>query len=503
MLKSILLSSLVLNLGLLLGRLSGFLRESFLAANFGVGVEADIAVLMLSLPDLLVNILVGGALAAALIPEFNRRRDMQRPLLGQALLVMAVLFGGLSLLLNVFVGPFMSMFAPGFDEVACGLAVGPMGVVLWLIPLTVLAGVYTAFLQAQDHFAVPALGTLLINLVIVVGLVAIGLWSPASPLHVLAMVVLLGGVLRLLAFAVTGRRVGGWPSFAVRPWLISGDLLKKFLQVASAGSLLLCFPVVIRAFASYSGEGAVAQVSYALKLVELPLALTVTFLGVVLFPRLSRAFESGSDQFAVLVLWGLRITLLLALLAVAAMLPIAGALVDMVYGYGKMSADSVVAVSRYFAVAVFYIPFMGLATFVSACLNARGDMFTPLWVNGVGFVVLLLALLMLPQAQLKGQLLALVGAYALIGVLGLVVLLLKMPELVGRLFALPSVLLAIVLVGAVYVAAGVIAEVVAWSVVQIGLAGLVAAVACVVAGLFVPGVLGRVPGLGRFRRSPE
>lgn len=503
MLKSILLSSLVLNLGLLLGRLSGFLRESFLAANFGVGVEADIAVLMLSLPDLLVNILVGGALAAALIPEFNRRADLQQPLLGQALLVMSVLFGVLSLLLNVFVGPFMSVFAPGFGALASNLAIGPMGVVLWLIPLTVLAGVYTAFLQAQDHFAVPALGTLMINLVIVLGLVGIGFWSPAEPLTMLALVVLLGGVLRLLAFAVTGWRVSGWPVFAMQPWLISRDLLKKFLQVASAGSLLLCFPVVIRAFASYSGEGAVAQVSYALKLVELPLALTVTFLGVVLFPRLSRAYESGSEQFGVLVLWGLRITLLLALVAVAAMLPIAGALVDMVYGYGKMESASLDVISGYFAIAVFYIPFMGLATFITACLNAQRDMFTPLWVNGLGFVGLMVAMLLLPKGQVVWQLMALVSAYGLIGVLGLVVLLVKMPDLVGRLFALPSILLAVVLVGIVSVAASVIADVVEWSIVQIALSAMVAGLACVVAGLFVPGVLNRVPGLGRFRRSPE
>ena len=59
MLKKILLSSLYLNIGLLLGRLTGFVREAFVAANYGVSEKADIVVLMLTVPDLLVAILCG------------------------------------------------------------------------------------------------------------------------------------------------------------------------------------------------------------------------------------------------------------------------------------------------------------------------------------------------------------------------------------------------------------------------------------------------------------
>ena len=458
MLKNVLLSSLIFNLGLLLGRLSGFVRESFLAANFGTGFYADVAVLMLTLPDLLVNILIGGALAAALIPEFSRRADMKQLLLGQALLVMLIAFSVLCLLLTVFIELFLSLFAPGFEDSLVVFASAPVSLVMWLIPLTVLGGVYTAYLQFQDHFAVPALGTLMINLVIVAGLIIIGVLSPKDPLSVLAVTVLLGGGVRLSALVVTGWRLSGWPVFAWQPWLISWDLLKKFLQVAGAGCLLLCFPVVIRAFASYAGEGSVAQVSYALKLVELPLALAVTFLGVVLYPRLSRAYENDSEQFVMVVLWGLRATILLAMLAVASMLPIANWLVDVVYGYGKMKTEALSRVTEYFSIAVFYIPFMGLATFVAASLNARGGMFTPFWINGVGFVVLMITMFWLPEGKIKWQLMALVGSYALLSLLSLTVLLMRMPRLLQMLFSMPSIVLTMVVVITVYLGVGLLAD---------------------------------------------
>ncbi len=64
MLRAILLSSIFLNTGLLLGRISGFIREALVAASFGASSEADIVVLMLTVPDLMVSLLMGGAMGA-------------------------------------------------------------------------------------------------------------------------------------------------------------------------------------------------------------------------------------------------------------------------------------------------------------------------------------------------------------------------------------------------------------------------------------------------------
>ena len=53
-------SGLILAVGVLLGRLLGFFRETLIASQFGVSGLADVAILTLTLPDLFMNVLLGG-----------------------------------------------------------------------------------------------------------------------------------------------------------------------------------------------------------------------------------------------------------------------------------------------------------------------------------------------------------------------------------------------------------------------------------------------------------
>ncbi|MBD6944233.1 hypothetical protein G4167_01665 [Vibrio parahaemolyticus] len=59
--KKIFLSALIVSLGLFIGRFSGFLREIIIANNFGATENSDFIVLLLTTPDFLVNLLMGGA----------------------------------------------------------------------------------------------------------------------------------------------------------------------------------------------------------------------------------------------------------------------------------------------------------------------------------------------------------------------------------------------------------------------------------------------------------
>ncbi|MDQ6882384.1 MAG: virulence factor MviN, partial [Pseudomonadota bacterium] len=66
-----LLKAGAVSFGLLLAsRLLGLLRESALAAAFGTSGLADVAVLMLSLPDWLAGVLAGGALSYVMLPAW-------------------------------------------------------------------------------------------------------------------------------------------------------------------------------------------------------------------------------------------------------------------------------------------------------------------------------------------------------------------------------------------------------------------------------------------------
>lgn len=388
MLKALFLSSLVVNLGLLLGRLSGFVREAFIASVFGVSTEADLVVLMLTVPDLLVNILMGGALGAVLVPEFSQQPQKSRLLLYQALLFFGVLFLVISAGFYWQSDLLAKLLAPGFSTVKAEQAALVLGWVIWLMPLTVLAGVVTAYLHAQNRFTVASLGTLIVNSAIIMGLLFV-YYCGFKSLYWVALFVLLGGALRLLSQLLqTGM---SWaPIAGLQPFQLNLSMLIRYGQAVLSGSVLLLLPVVARAIASYQGDGGVALFNYASRLVEFPLAIAVTFLTVILFPRLSQSYAKGDqEQYRQLVRYGVQLTLALAVVAAVALIITGKSYAHVVYGYGDMSSEGLKKIEALVSVGLIGLPLQGLSVYLTAVFNAQKNTLTPLLLNSLGLLFFL------------------------------------------------------------------------------------------------------------------
>lgn len=370
MLKAVLLSSLAVNFGILLGRLAGFAREAVVASRFGATAEADVVVLMLTVPDLLINLLVGSGLTATLIPRFAQCPDQARQLWGQVNVLFTCFFALLSFVLGTQVSWLFSLFGPGLSPDLIIENQRALSAVLWLLPLTVLSGIIIAYLQADNRFVASSLGTLIINLFILLGLV-LG-FSSDDPLTILAAFILAGGLFRIVLLLWPAIRIRGWPTFSISPWLVGADLVIRFFQVVLAGGVLLCFPVIARSFASHLGPGELAKLSYALKLVDFPQVLAVTFLSVVLMPRLSAAFVCNRRSYAKLAVIGLQATIFLALLATVIVYFNALTFSRWVYGHGIMSETSLMQVGGALALAVFGLVLNGVSQFCMVVLNAQG-----------------------------------------------------------------------------------------------------------------------------------
>lgn len=417
MLKSLLLSSLALNLGLLVGRLSGFAREAFVASTYGATAEADIVVLMLTVPDLLVGILMGGAMGAALVPEFSQRSAQSRQLLYQSLWFFGLLFTGLAGGFYWQADTLVSVLVPGFDAAQIKQGVAAIGWVIWLIPLTVLSGVVTAYLHSMNRFAVAALGTLIINSSIIVGLVLV--YAGYGTMFLIALFVLLGGLLRLLS-QLSQIRIDWSPVKSLRPALIDRAILSRYSQAMLSGSALVLFPVVARALASYHGEGSVALFNYAVRLVEFPLAIAVTFLAAVFFPRLAKSYADDQKLHRQQIRYGVQITLALSLVAMIVLISLNQAYTHAVYGYGSMDQASLRLVMTLVGIGLITLPLQGLSSFLTAVFNARKNTRTPLLINGAG----LLFFLAISSTELLGKSLealmwSMVSGYALICILQL------------------------------------------------------------------------------------
>ncbi|CAN7187424.1 lipid II flippase MurJ [Rhizobacter sp. LjRoot28] len=368
-------------MALLAGRAAGFIREMLLASSLGASAEADFAVLLLTLPDLLVNLLLSGGLSVALIPVFRESETgHSRAVFQHALLVVTLVFSALALWVALWPAMWLGLLAPGgrFDLSA------PMRTAILLValavPLTAIAGVSTAWLNARDRFFVAGCGTLIFNLCIIVALASAGSYTELRVLELIGWGVFVGALLRFGAQAVALPRTA-W-RIERGPWRIDGLLLRAFLAAMTASSLMLLVPVIVRALASVAGTGALASFNYATKLVELPVGILITTLATVAFPHLSGLLSQG-DRDAANRAVGVSLARC-AVLAVAVVLPgwwFADAVVELLFMRGRLDAAATARIVELTRVLVLAVPFIGVAALATAHLNADRRTGTVLRIN--------------------------------------------------------------------------------------------------------------------------
>ncbi|MBX3625497.1 MAG: hypothetical protein KF892_10825 [Rhizobacter sp.] len=359
-------------MALLAGRASGFLRELLLAANLGVSAEADVAVLLLTLPDLLVNLLLSGGLSVALVPVMRTAPELAAALFRQASLAVGALFGLVGLSFALMPDAWFGLMAPGVPPPSASIGSTAVVAVAISLPLAALAGVSTAYLNSRDRFFVAGCGTLIFNACIVAALLAWDLAAPSTVLAVLCWAVMAGSLLRwasqMLAL-LRARAVRDEPSSL----LLTGALLRAFAHGLMATSLLVLVPVIVRALASLTGEGNVAAVNYATKLVELPVGVLITTLATVAYPRLSELHATGQVVLARGELANqLQRALLLSWVVLGFGACFTGAVVDVLFGHGQMGAEAVDRIVLLTQIALLGVPLVGISSLAAADLNARG-----------------------------------------------------------------------------------------------------------------------------------
>ncbi|MEY4564117.1 MAG: hypothetical protein RLZZ618_3394 [Pseudomonadota bacterium] len=362
-------ASALLSLALLAGRLAGFGRELILASALGVSPDADLAVLLLTLPDLLVNLLLSGGLSVALIPALKAMPGPQAAsLFRQASLAVGGAFALLALVIAVTPSWWLGALAPGadFSVTASSLAYVPF--VALAVPLTALAGVSTAYLNARERFFVAGSGTLLFNLCVIAGLMAAA--GAGVPILWLCLGIFGGALVRWLSQVVAlPRDVWRRESVGV---LLDSSLMKAFVTAFLSASLMLLVPVLVRGMASFLGQGTIATFNYATKLIELPVGILITTLATVAFPRLSALYAAAEPAQAHQVLrTALRRSALLSAAVLLAGVWFADAVVALLFLRGRIDAGAVSQITLLTQVAMASIPFVGISSLAAASLNAQ------------------------------------------------------------------------------------------------------------------------------------
>ncbi len=352
-------ASLILTVAALASRLLGWIRLLVIGSQFGASRELDAYFAAFRIPDAIFQLVVAGALSAALIPVFSsyRAREQEREawrLASSVINLVVIALAGLSALMVIFAPLIVPVVTPGFDAPTTELTIRMTRVML-LSPVFIgMGAVVSGILNSYERFAVPALAPLIYNVAIILAAIVL---APLMGVEGLAVGVVIGSLAHLLVQLPQLGRVGqrydltiglSHPGVRQVAWLMGPRMLGL-----AAGQLNFIVSTVL---ASSLPEGSVTAYNYAFQLSQIPVGVLGVSVAVALFPRLSRDAALGRvGEIRRQVAGSLRILVFLAAPLTAIMIVLAQPLSAVFFQYGLFGARSTELTARalaYFAVGL-------------------------------------------------------------------------------------------------------------------------------------------------------
>jgi len=333
----------------LISRILGFVRDTVIARIFGAGLFTDAFFVAFRIPNLLRRLFAEGAFSQAFVPilaEYKNQRGSEatKLLVDHVASLLALSLFAVTLL-GVIIAPLIVYIsAPGFAatpekfDITVALLLITFPYILF-ISLVALAG---GILNTWSKFSVPAFTPVLLNL----SFIGCALWLAPyvnPPVKALAWAVFIGGVLQLAFQFPHLARLQMLPRFRLNFSDEGVWRILKLMGPAVFGVSISQVSLLINTiFASFLVTGSVSWLYYADRLMEFPAGMLGVALGTILLPSLSKHYvDHSSEEYAKLLDWGLRLTLMLALPAAVALALLAVPLIATLFYYGAFTANDV------------------------------------------------------------------------------------------------------------------------------------------------------------------
>ena len=378
----------------LLSRILGFVRDTVIARAFGAGLATDAFFVAFRIPNLLRRLFAEGAFSQAFVPilaEYkNRRGETDTRLLVDHVAGLLALALFIVTLLGIVAAPaIVYLSAPGFsaNPQKFALTIDLLRITFPYILFISLVSLAGGILNTHSRFSVPALTPALLNF----SFIGFALWAAPyfePPVKALAWAVFCGGVLQLAFQVPFLLRLKLLPRFKLDlrdegVWRVVRQMGPAVFGVSISQVSLLINTII----ASFLASGSVSWLYYADRLMEFPTGLLGVALGTILLPSLARHYaDEAPGEYAKLLDWGLRLTLLLALPAAAALALLAVPLITTLFHYGEFSVHDVLMTRN--ALVAYSVGLLGLilVKVLAPGFYARQNIRTPVKIAFIALV---------------------------------------------------------------------------------------------------------------------
>ncbi|MBU3138156.1 murein biosynthesis integral membrane protein MurJ [Clostridium gasigenes] len=274
----------------LASKVLGFTRDYFTAIKFGTSLEADAYLMASNIPNILF-VIIGTAITTTIIPIYNdikcnRSKKELNIFLNNIITILLIISVTITIFCEFKSTTLVNIMAPGFEGYKYDLTVFLTRILSSVIILNTLIYIFTAILQCENMFTLPASIGIPYNIILIFYYIifserygVVGIAIATSIALVIQVVLLLMGLKKL--------------EYKYRFYInIKDENLKKIVKllipICIGTGMTQINGIFNGIFASSLESGSVASINYALKLNSLIIDIIIISITTVIYQNTTK-----------------------------------------------------------------------------------------------------------------------------------------------------------------------------------------------------------------------
>ena len=390
-------------------RISGFVRDIFIAGFLGAGIFSDIFLIAFKLPNLFRRITAEGALTSAFLPIYSKLKEQNGEVLAfiyfKKVFFRVVISLFILMIIFQIIMPFIIHFlAPGFmnneDVIKKITTLSRITIIFMpLISVVAMLGVAT---NVSGKFWVLALTPIILNSSIILGCFFINDdWTIKS--LPLAIATVFGGLIQIIFMLIMIKKFKIFKSKNLnkdsdnentncKVQFQLNQTWTKFLPAAFGGGILQINLLVDTVLASLLGFGSISYLYFADRIAQLPLGIIGIALGTSLLTSLSKANAiKDTNQSSKELVLSLKIGLFFSIPAALVFINFSDLLIKVLFERGEFTFQETIQTSNALLAYAFGVPAFIMLKSCQPAFLAEGNTKTPMY---IGLIILILNIIL-------------------------------------------------------------------------------------------------------------
>lgn len=382
-------SAAVMGVATFFSRIAGLVREQTFAYLFGAGKWTDAFNVAFKIPNLLRDLFAEGAMSAAFVPTFNgimQKSGQEKAfrLTNLTFCAVLVIVGALTVIGMVLSPYIVQILAPQFvnDPEKFAVTVTMTRIMFPFLLVISWAAISMGMLNSLGEFFIPSVAPVALNLSMILSgwlICPIAVKFGMPSITGMAIGAMLGG---LLQFTVQ------LPSLVKKGWKFFWCLDFKDPGIRKIGRLMIPGTVGLAAtqinvavntiLATSQGDGAVSWISYAFRIMQLPIGIFGVAVAQATLPVISRQAASGDkNAMAETLANSIRLSAFINLWAGSAIVALAEPVIRIIYQHGRFGIEDTIATANVLRAYTIGIVFYALIKILGPAFYALEDTKVP------------------------------------------------------------------------------------------------------------------------------